>query len=235
MNNIPLIFLGILFSMWINGCTIVEPPIKTPIDATIEKAIDSTLTFKTNLPVQHHKAVANIKISTPLSIYIGEIAAQNDLGFDGVKKNEYGIAKAKLYCKPDSVSFFKQALTLELTEAGFEVKEGYNKTELQIKAHLHQCFVEPKVSLVYATVCGVIEADIIIGFPNGTAYRRRFKGFGQTHTSIWYSVMPIFSNSLYTATLELAMNRFMKKAIPAVSELIQQQGSLENSSSKFDE
>ena len=181
--------------------------------------------FDSTLTPEYKDISAKIKISSPVPITIGNITQEAPLGLhQGIKKSEYGMETAKIYTRPKPEFLFKEALAKELKTAGFAVHPKDFRESIQLDIHLTEYFVEPEISLFYAGVCGVIEANLVVIFLDGKSYRRKFKGMSKIYAPTWYSSLPVWGDEIYTATLEFAMRDFMKKAIPAIGTLVQKKG-----------
>ena len=171
------------------------------------------------------QVVTNMDVSSAVPIYLGKFVEQTGQKCQGIKKSELGIVTANVYTDPQGQELIRNALARELQQVGFVVKHGKSGKNIQIDATILEYFVEPEVRLLFARVCAVVTVDIIVSFPTDKKYRRKFKGISNIYTPLfWHSSIPIAGDSVYQTAVELALQDFLKKSVPALCQIIENKG-----------
>ncbi len=174
--------------------------------------------FDSTVEPSYTKIINPLKVQKATSLKLHPIISQRNLEYAGVKKSEYGLVLANIYTKPEPEKVFRQALEMELQEAGFLL--GEDSSFLGLKVNLLDFFVEPQINYFYATVCGVVEAEITIQTPQGDNYTRKFKGISKIYAPIWYSTIPIWGDEVYASAFEYALRNFLEKSLKGVIEIV---------------
>lgn len=200
-NSIRIMQLLLVGAM-LGGCSV--------FDATVEPAYD--------------RRAGTEKLSAPAHLHLINVTSTRSWQYEGVKKNEFGMVIAKIATKSRPERLVARALALELEGAGFKVNDRTARRAVQLACELQQFFVEPEIQLLKGNVTAVVKADLTVCLPGGAIYRRSFKGIGNVYSLMWYSFISVWSDHLYAAAFELALQDFTKKTVRALVELVSSTG-----------
>jgi hypothetical protein len=168
--------------------------------------IDSTLTLKFE-PLTG-------KISAAPSLFT--ITRVSDRRADqrriGCKKNGLGSESADLFLDAPLTSWFSSVVKSELERAGFLSAKPQDAGAIRMEIDIIDFFIEPDVGMgirVYA----VVNAEVTVRFPDGSAYARRFAGISNDSAIV-------VTDGDYSEQILSAMSFWVQQAVGETARLI---------------
>jgi uncharacterized lipoprotein YajG len=169
--------------------------------------IDSTIAVSHERPI----ATQHLSVARQVSVEAVRSAATGAIDREGVKKNGYGQESASVFTDPKPDRILQDALSAELSRAGFEVAKGSPNS---ISVDIHQFFTEPEVGVFAGDVYAVVDATISVNVEPTRRVKRRFKGIGKVTTLVW-------ADGSYREAFQMALQDFLGKCVPEIVRLFE--------------
>ena len=171
--------------------------------------IDSTLTLA-------HTPVMEKAISTPYPVFLARVSDRRpNQKRIGCKKNGYGSESADLFLDVQLTDWFGGVMNEEFRRSGLSLDPN-DPQAARVEVDLLDFFVEPDVGFGSFHLFAVVHAEVIVRFPKGTTFARRFAA----HSDEGFMMA---TDGSYTKMLEEAMMNWMTEAVVEILRLLQSQ------------
>ena len=173
-------------------------------------------TMDSNL-VLEYKPNLKPMTSSALPVFLARVTdRRKDISRIGCKKNGFGGESANLFFEGHLTDWFSQAMNQELRRAGLGLVGAKAQGAVRLEVVLMEFFVEPTKSFFGSyEIYALIQAEVILRFPDGAGYARRFATLARDD-----SIIPTDGN--YEEVAQKAMSNWIDRAVTDIVRLIEQ-------------
>lgn len=177
--------------------------------------MDSTLTLE-------HTPAMDLVATKSYKVFLASVSdLRTDTGRIGCKRSGIGSESASLYLDVGLTDWFGGVMNDELRRSGLTLAGSDNPEAFRVEIELIDFFIEPTTSFMGSwNVFAMVNAEVIVRFPDGRAYARRFAS--QANDT---SVMP--TDGIYEEVMQTAVTRWISEVVPVVIRLLELNGNIQ--------